>query len=91
MLFQKRCNGFADFGVFGDFEERFYGRVYMLAIPVIVAINDDVPEGSECLHESLGGAFVKKRGFWAFIGDVLPKIEELLALVSGVIHVGIEN
>lgn len=81
MFLQDGGESFADFGVLGDFEERFHCDGDVLAIPLVVAVFYDVSEGSECLHEALGSAFVEKRSFWTLIGYFLPEIEELGSLV----------
>lgn len=48
-------------------EEGFYGAGDVLAIPLVVAIFDNVGEGSEGLHEALGGALVEEGGLGALV------------------------
>ncbi len=72
-------------------EEGFDGGGDVLTIPVVLAVEGDVGEGTEGLHEALGGAFVEEGGFGAFVGDVFPEVEEFVAFVRGVVHVGVED
>jgi len=88
-LVEDRTQGVFERGVVNEFLEESLGGGDLLKIPREIAIVTEICEGSEDLHESLGGAVPEKWFDGGVFSDVFPKLEHLVAILVGVIHIGI--
>ena len=72
-----------------DVQEGAGGGPDVGKIPVVLVVVDDVAEGTEGLHESLGGTITEEGRDGEFFADLFPEIEEACDVFLGVVHVGI--
>lgn len=88
-LVEDGSEGVFERGVGDDFFKAGDGGGDLGEIPLVVLIVAEVGECAEGLHEALGGTVLENGLDGLFFADFFPEVEELAAVLGGVIHVGV--